>query len=357
MKLSPKERFELAVSHRDADRPVVDYMADPEITESLKTFFQVDDEGLLEVLQVDVRGCGCDYVGPPLREFSDGSQEDMFGVRKKRIKTDVGWTSVKTHHPLAGMETIDEFRKQYSLPPYEYLDFGVIKENAAKQNRYALTLGFTLWYQYFHLRGMEQALMDMALNEEFYHYVMQTLADWWKGYLERSLQQADGAIDYVITYEDFGSTRGLLISLADVREKVLAYYRDLSRLFSNYGTRFAFHSCGAVSEVIPDLVKLGVTILDPIQVSAKGMDISALKETYGDKLTFRGGIDTTALLPRGTPEEVRNEVRRTVGILGRHGGYIFCTSNQINADAPLENVLAMYEAVLGERFWEAQRVA
>ena len=352
MQLTAKERFKLAVAHKEVDRPVVDFQAAQEIKKGLKNYLGVDDNQLLDILQVDVRHLGAEYIGPPLRTFPDGSREDMFGIRTKAIKAAVGATSAITYSPIASMKTIDDFRKGYSFPSYEYFDFERIKERIRKNKEYVLMKRMLIWYLYFSLRGMEQALIDMIANEEFYHYVMGAIAEWWKGYMERALEPADGAIDYVITYEDFGTTEGLMVSLNDIRKKVLVYYQDFPQIFSRYGAKFTFHSCGSVHQVIPDLLKLRVSILDPVQVSAKGMDIKILKDEYGDKLTFRGGIDTTELLPRGSKEEVKEKVEYTVDVLGKDGGYIFCSSNNINADTPIENVLAMYEVVLGNRFWE-----
>ncbi|HNS31550.1 MAG TPA: uroporphyrinogen decarboxylase family protein [bacterium] len=352
MELLPKERFKLITDHKQADRPTVDFQLSAEILEGLKNRFGVDYNELLNIFSVDVRHLGAEYIGPPLRTFPDGSREDMFGIRRKSIQAAVGNTYIETYNPLAGMKTIDDFRKGYMFPSYEYFDFERIRERIRENRKYVLMKGMIIWYLYFFLRGMEQALMDMILNEEFYHYVMGEIAGWWKGYMKRALEPAEGAIDYVITYEDFGTAEGLMVSLEDIRNKVLVYYKDFGELFSGFGARFALHSCGAVAPVIPDLLKLGVTILDPVQVSAKGMDIEVLKKTYGDRLTFRGAIDTISLLPGGTKEEVKEKVKYTVDILGKNGGYIFCSSNAVNADTPLENVLAMYEAVLGDKFWK-----
>ena len=341
----PKERFKLAAAHKEIDRPVVDFQAAPEIREGLKNYFRNDkliDSFYTQVSEV--RHLGADYIGPPLRTFPDGSKEDMFGIRTKSIRAAVGTTSVETYNPLADIKTIDDFRKGYSFPPYEYFDFERIKERIKKNKKYVLMKGMIIWYLYFFLRGMEQALIDMIANEKFYHYVMRKIADWWKGYMKRALEPADGAIDYVMPYEDFGTGEGLMISLDDIRKKILIYYQDFPQIFSDYGARFAFHSCGSISPVIPDLLNLGVSILDPVQVSAKGMDINLLKDKYGDELTFRGAIDTTELLPRGTKEEVKESVKHTVDILGKNGGYIFCSSNSINADTPIENVKELLKA-------------
>lgn len=354
MKLTSRERFNLAVNHKDVDRPVIDFHAASEIIEALKSYFRVETyDELLNCFQVDVRSITPDYIGPALKTFPDGTKEDMFGVRRKELASSAGKTMAEVYSPIYEMKTIDDFRKGYSFPSYEYFNFEVIKEKVHEHKRYALNAGWmSIWYLYFFLRKMDQALMDMHLNKEFFHYVMQSITDYWKGYMKRILEKADESIDYVMTYEDFGTTEGLLVSLEDIRNNVLIYYKDFAKFLSNYGAKFAFHSCGSIHQVIPDLLKLGVSILDPVQVSAKGMNIDFLKNKYGDKLTFRGAIDTTKLLPKGTVDEIRDKVKSTIKILGRNGGYIFCSSNNINTDVPLENVLAMYEAALGDKFWE-----
>jgi uroporphyrinogen decarboxylase len=98
---------------------------------------------------------------------------------------------------------------------------------------------------------------------------------------------------------------------------------------------------------VPDLIDVGVDILNPIQTSAQGMDPAALKREFGQQLIFHGGIDVQQILPFATPERVREEVKRIVAILGQGGGYIFAPSHNIQADVPPQNVLAMYEAIQG----------
>ncbi|OIN97853.1 hypothetical protein AUJ66_02140 [Candidatus Desantisbacteria bacterium CG1_02_38_46] len=354
MKVTPKERFALVINNKEADRPIVDLQTVDEIRKGLKYHFQIDsDDKLLILFHVDVRSVPPDYIGSPLKKFPDGSVESVFGYRSKEIITSFGKSFQQVYHPLAEVNTIDDFRKKYSFPPYEYYDFEGIKEKANKYSNYVLDAGWmSIWYLYFYLRGMEQSLIDMLLNKEFFHYVMRSISEYWKGYMKRVLESAEGSIDYVMTYEDFGTTEGLLVSLDNIRNDILIYYKDFAQFVYNYGAKFAFHSCGSIYPVIPDLINLGVSILDPIQVSAKGMEIKFLKERYGDKLTFRGGIDTTKLLPRGSREEVKAKVKNTVDVLWKNGGYIFCSSNAINADTPIENVLSMYEVVLGDKFWK-----
>jgi uroporphyrinogen decarboxylase len=113
---------------------------------------------------------------------------------------------------------------------------------------------------------------------------------------------------------------------------------------TNPDIKLAWHSCGSVVDLIPRFIDLGVDILNPIQPLAEGMDPQWLKQTYGDKLAFFGGICVQELLPRGTQSEIINEVRRRMGILGGNGGYIVAPAHNIQDDTPVENILAFFEA-------------
>lgn len=108
------------------------------------------------------------------------------------------------------------------------------------------------------------------------------------------------------------------------------------------------HSCGTVQYFLDDFIEIGVDIINPVQVSAKGMNPEMLKEKYGDRVSFWGGIDTQYILPNGNPEEVANEVHRMVKILGKDGGYVVSAVHNIQADVSPENIVAMCDAVVGE---------
>jgi uroporphyrinogen decarboxylase len=107
--------------------------------------------------------------------------------------------------------------------------------------------------------------------------------------------------------------------------------------------KVSYHSCGAVYELIEDLIDIGVDSLNPVQVSARNMDPVKLKKEFGGRMAFWGGIDTHRVLPFGTPEEVRKEVRRMINILGKKGGYVLASVHNIQAEVPPENIVAMFE--------------
>ena len=113
----------------------------------------------------------------------------------------------------------------------------------------------------------------------------------------------------------------------------------------NPDIQIAYHSCGSILPIIPDLIEIGLDILNPLQPLAAGMDAAFLKNTYGDTICLFGGIDVQELLPRGTPEEVKRVVKEKISSLGKGGGYILAPAHNIQPDTPLENIFALYEAV------------
>jgi uroporphyrinogen decarboxylase len=149
--------------------------------------------------------------------------------------------------------------------------------------------------------------------------------------------------------DDLASQNRLLVSPELYRKLIKPRHARLFAFIKQQAktpVKIFYHSCGAVSELLPDLIESGIDILNPVQVSAAKMDTRELKRRYGGKLTFYGGgIDTQRILPRGTPAEVRDEVRRRIDDLAPGGGFIFNTVHNIQADVPPENIVAMRETL------------
>jgi uroporphyrinogen decarboxylase len=149
--------------------------------------------------------------------------------------------------------------------------------------------------------------------------------------------------------DDIATQRGPIISPAMYRNFIAPRHRrlfDFIRKRAQARVYIFYHSCGAVKDLIPQLLDEGIDVLNPVQVSADGMDTSELKRRYGNSLTFwGGGVDTQHVLPHGTPQQVRDEVRRRVEDLAPGGGFVFSTVHNVQADVPPENYLAMWEAL------------
>jgi len=196
------------------------------------------------------------------------------------------------------------------------------------------------------LRGLENFFMDLLLNERFMDALLDRVEEWLTA---RYLMYIDAAGDFVDIVEygnDYGTQRGLFIS-ADLYRK---YFKPREkRMFdaikSRTDAKLFYHSCGGVFDIIGDMIECGTDILNPLQPNAAGMDPERLVAEYGKDVSFCGGIDVQQLLPYGTPEEIRAEVRRVASILGRYGGYMLAASHCIQADVPPENVVAMYSAL------------
>ena len=140
-----------------------------------------------------------------------------------------------------------------------------------------------------------------------------------------------------------------MISQEMWRKYVRPCHARLIEVAKNHGLKVMYHCDGAIYPLVPELIDLGIDLLNPVQADAKGMEPPRLKAEFGDRLAFHGGIDINHTLPQGTPDQVRAEVRDRVLNLGRGGGYIMCSSHHIQPDTPVENVLAMYELPLRYR--------
>jgi uroporphyrinogen-III decarboxylase len=138
-----------------------------------------------------------------------------------------------------------------------------------------------------------------------------------------------------------------MLSVEVFRDLYLPYYRKMTDwIHANTTWKVFKHCCGAIEPLLPHLIEAGFDVMNPVQITASGMDPETLKLKYGDKLTFwGGGVSTQTTLPYGSPDEVREEVRRNVQVFGKGGGFVFNTIHNVQANVPVENFLAMIEAI------------
>jgi uroporphyrinogen decarboxylase len=196
--------------------------------------------------------------------------------------------------------------------------------------------------------GMENLLVMMATDPSLVGVLFDKLVELKLDFWEMALPQLADLIDVISQADDYGSQASQIISPRMFRQQIKPRWQvifDRIRELAPNAYRF-FHSCGNVRPLIPDFIELGVQILNPVHIRAKGMEPAALKHDFGDVLTFwGGGVDTQDVLPYGTPQQVKDEVKRNIEALAPGGGFIFNTVHNIQADVPVENILAMYEAL------------
>lgn len=346
MELLPRERVELALSHQDTDRVPTDFWAVPEVWEKLfKKFGTRDENQVLERLDIDMRTIGPDYAGPKMEIFSDGSYLCPDGTHRRTVKNQYGAYEEYASYPLAGAQTLEEV-DAFRWPKAEWYDMdGFARKIGGLHDRYFIKVDTTGMYENaWALRGMENFMVDMAMEEEIPHRIMEHLTNYNIEKITRILEKAGDKIDLVYTYDDIASQNGPLMSKAMWEEYIKPYHARLNRAIKNFGKKIMYHSCGAVYSFIEDLIGLPIDILNPLQPKAEGMDLQKIKDNFGDRLSFHGAIDIQQLLPFGTPEEVEEAAVETKRILGAKGGYIMTSAHYIQADTPVENILALFAA-------------
>ena len=198
------------------------------------------------------------------------------------------------------------------------------------------------------IRNISEWYMSTVMRKNFVHELFSRQTDIAIANYERLWKALGDKVDVVFTCgTDFGTQDSQFCSLDTFRELWLPYYQRMNNWIHEHTTWKIFkHSCGAVLPIIPGFIEAGFDILNPIQISAKAMDIQVLKQEFGKELVFwGGGIDTQRILPIATPDEVRTHVLHQCEILGKDGGFVFNAVHNIQANVPIENVVAMIETL------------
>jgi len=198
------------------------------------------------------------------------------------------------------------------------------------------------------LRGMEEWMADLVSNPELAHAMMRKVTDLMVAGVIKYLESVGPYIDLITFSDDLGSQRAPLISSKMYRRMIKPYEAEvIAAIKAHSRAKVFFHSCGDVYPLIADLIEIGVDVLNPVQVAASEMgDTARLKREFGDRITFCGAIDTQTVLPFGTTDDVRSEVRSRIRDLAPGGGYILAAVHCIQPDVPPDNVLAMFDEAM-----------
>ena len=352
--LSPWQRVETALAHTQPDRVPFDFWAVPEVWERMRRALDLGDdvstadEELLRLLGVDCRMVKTRYTGAKARELSDGTYIDAWGTHRREMSNEFSTYGEYASHPLAHAETVHDVLNWDWASPDDW-DVSGVREQCERLNegaRYHLRYevgGIFEWA--WGLRGFERFLLDLAEKPDIACAIMDRFTDIYIENTIRVIEAAGGLLDMVYTYDDVGIQNGLLMSPRMWRRYILPRHQRLNSAIrsARYPVKIMYHSCGAIFPLIgPFIDEMGIDVLNPLQPRAVGMDMARIKTEFGDRLSFHGGIDIQHTLPHCTPDEVQAEVRQRCNLLGRGGGYICTTAHHIQADTPLENIIAMY---------------
>ena len=276
---------------------------------------------------------------------------DSWGSGQSEIEPGVWYPGV---HPIPEATAIDQIEAYEGWPDMsDPTRIAHVKEEArrlAEQNEYAIIA--TPWllfpFERAHaMQGLDVFLLNMAMYPEFAEALLKKIAEVCKSLMGPFLAELGDSVDIIKIGDDLGTQDSLLISPKMYREILKPIHADFVQFIKERTkAKVFFHTDGDVFPLIPDFIEIGIDILNPIQTTAGKMsDLEGLKKTYGKEIVFCGAIDTHRILPYGTPEDVRQEVRRVMQIFGPGGGFMVASVHTIMNDVPPENVLAMVDAV------------
>lgn len=370
--MTSRERVMLALNHREPDRVPLDigagmstslveeayenlanHLGVSHARELLSKTFRIArlDEAMMAHLGSDVRPV---MLRAPRRWSPSPSEAgtfvDEFGIKWRQMPYAGGYYWEQATHPLRHATLAD--LEAYPWPdPDDPGRFEGLAEEVARlyyDTPYAL-MGDCSFRSYWEpacaLVGMERALMALVAEPEFITALLGKLEAINAIITRRFLEIAGPYLAVMRTPDDLATQRGPMMSPATYRKIIKPFHRRHFALVKQYtDAKIFFHSCGNVVPLLDDLIDVGVEVLNPVQVSAF-REPAGVKVQYGDRLSFWGGIDTQSVLPRGTPEDVRAEVRLRIRQFGGGGGYVAAAVHNIQSDVPPENILAMSRAV------------
>ena len=279
--------------------------------------------------------------------FPDGSYQDEWGVVRSRPPGSLYYDL--TQSPLAGDVDVADLEKFCWPDPHDPGRCRPLAEAAAhlhQETDYAVVLSMPggIVHQAQFLRGFEDWFADLIANPKFFAALMEKLADLWIEMAKDELDAVGDNVDISFLGDDMAFQDGPMMSMDLYRKMIKPHHKRLfGYIKSRTSAKIAYHTCGSVVHLLPDLIEMGVDTLNPVQVSAKGMDSKRLKREFGKDMSFWGAIDTQRALPFGTPQDVAAEVKRRIDDLGPAGGYMLCAVHNVQADVSPENICAMYD--------------
>lgn len=331
------ERTRKTFAFEQTDRPPIDLMEN-NVWPALRDYFTdkrglKEDEEILRHLNSDFRWI---MTGPP--EKMGTHQFDADGTDEGGSYTD------DIERPLSNAHSVSDVDKMFS-PDAEATvvpDFAAAKKNWQDKPMILTPFWMPIFSGACETFGMQEAMIKMALEPEVFKAYAEKQSDYSIGVFKKNIEYgARDYCDYAWIGDDFAGERGLLLSPDMWRQLIGPYLKKTIRFLKDQGFKVLFHSCGAVREVIPDLIDMGIDALLVIQTSAHGMVVEELARDFGGKLVFFGAVDAQQLLTFGSPEDVKNEIIRNYRAFENYGGYVVANSHTCMADIKGENIEAM----------------
>jgi uroporphyrinogen decarboxylase len=356
--MTSRERVLTAIDHKEPDRLPVFVTLTPQVAQQLSAFFNITYEPpvdsllstrishskLLSYLGNDCIGIAATVPDNcPSTKDENGIITNEWGMKFKNS----GLYNEFYMYPLAHA-SLPEDIYQYPFPdPYGPGRFRHAEKTIKSyKDKYAIVadLETTIFETSWYLTGLEKFLVDLITEAPYLDKLLDRVMEI---NVKTGIYLIEMGADILWAGDDFGTQHGMIMDPELWRKvfkpRIKWMFEEFRKV--NPKIKLAWHSCGSIPEIIPDFIEVGLDILNPIQPQAKGMAPEFLKKEYGKDLVLFGGIDLQKLLPYSSHEEIKHEVKRICRILGKGGGYILAPAHNIQPDTPVENLLAIYEAV------------
>jgi hypothetical protein len=349
--MTSRERVLAALARQEPDRVPINYSANADIDRRLREHFHVGPEdayGLMDALGVDFRGVGAWYKGPRLHDDipERGVTVDNCGIHRRYVQHGSGGYWDYCDFPLRDAD--EATVAAWPLPSPDNHEYGHIVKACDDNRPYALHVGnpglACIINTAGFLRGMEQALVDLAIDEPAGLLLIDRLLDSQYEVTARTLEAAGGRIDFMWLGEDLGTQIAPIISMDIFRRHIRPRHQRFIDLAKAFDLPVMIHTCGSSSWAYEDYIEMGMDAVDTLQPEAANMSPAYLKKTFGGRLAFHGCISTAGPVAWGTPADVTAYCRATLEIMMPGGGYCFAPTHSLQDNSPTENVVAMYEA-------------
>ncbi len=347
--MTHRERWLALLKGETPDRTPCDYWATAEVTERLRKDLGCDSERTLwEQLEID-KLVPVSAVHPLAKEENWHTQSlwSLWHIEVAKVSygDGLGTYEEAVTNPLAKAETAADVER-FDWPDGAMWNVGGVRAQCEAWPGYPILGGcYEPFYLYCRLRGMEQALADLAVNPEVAEAALERIYDIHESIIRRTLEAAPGLVDIVYVAEDLGTQDTLLMSPATFRRFLKPWMRKMIDLVHSFGVKVMHHDDGAIRPLLPELIEIGIDVLNPVQWRCPGMGREELTRDFGKSLVFHGGVDNQQTLPFGTPDDVKREVAENIRIFRKGKGYIVGPCHNLQPNTPTANILAMYQAV------------
>lgn len=340
--MTSKERVLTTFAHKEPDRVPAWCGASDEFWAKAKNELGLDDEGLLVRFGDDFRRVFAEHPVPQAPLAESATYRTIFGIEREGL----GYGQ-PMGHPLANA-SLDDVHA-YPWPDPNLTDVSKVRAAAeVYAGQYAIMGGewSPFWHDLIDMLGMENMYIKMYDEPEVVDAVLGHLVDFYVESSRRIFDAAGSLIDIFFIGNDFGSQTGPLLGEPLFKRFILPQLKRLINLGHDYNHKVMMHCCGGIAPLIPAMIEVGLDGLHAVQTTCCGMDLPELKKSFGGKIVFNGCIDSHHVLIDGNPDLAREKTREVLSIMMPGGGFIAgATHDSILEETPVENVLAMFDAI------------